>query len=71
MPERLVTISLNPVELRIFRRAVAQAVDAGEIEWKAGLQRVCELMKLQHGEVVPKVRRIGLEKKTVRRQKAA
>jgi hypothetical protein len=71
MPERLVTVTLNLVELRIFRRAVAKAVDAGEIEWKAGLQRVCELMRLQHEEPKTKIRRLRQPKKPVSKQEAA
>jgi len=41
--ERLVTVTMNPLELKLFRRALAKAADEGELERTAALQRICEL----------------------------
>jgi hypothetical protein len=39
----LVTVTLSPYELLLFRRALAKAADAGEMDRKAALSRICQL----------------------------
>lgn len=43
MPEVFVTVKMSSLELKLFRRAVAKAVDEGQMEWTEGLHRICEL----------------------------
>ena len=43
MPELLVSISLNPHELRWLRMAIAKATDAKLVEWADGLSWIARL----------------------------
>lgn len=43
MPEPMVTVTLNPLELKLLRRAIAKAVDDGLVDVTAGTKRICEL----------------------------
>ena len=38
-----VAVQLNPLELRLLRRAIAKATDEGAIGWNQGLSRIAEL----------------------------
>jgi len=48
MPEPLVTVTLNPLELKLLRRAIAKAVDDGLLDLNVGTRRICELDVLRH-----------------------
>ncbi|HEX7727477.1 MAG TPA: hypothetical protein VF392_00465 [Terracidiphilus sp.] len=43
MPEVMVTVTMNPLELKLFRRALAKAVDDGLLERTPTLHRICAL----------------------------
>jgi hypothetical protein len=45
-----VTVTMNPLELKLFRRAVAKAADEGQLERTAALKRICELDTLRWKE---------------------
>lgn len=45
MPE--VTVTMNPLELKLFRRALAKAADDGLLDAAQALHRVCELDTLR------------------------
>jgi hypothetical protein len=48
MPEPMVTVTLNPLELKLLRRAIAKAVDDGLLDLNVGTKRICELDVLRH-----------------------
>lgn len=41
--EVMVTVAMNPLELVLFRRALARAADEGQIQASEALGRICEL----------------------------
>jgi hypothetical protein len=43
MPEVMVTVTMDPLELKLFRRALAKAVDDGLLERTPALHRICAL----------------------------
>ena len=43
MPEVMVTVTMDPLELKLFRRALAKAVDDGLLERTPTLHRICAL----------------------------
>ena len=43
MPEVFVTVAMNPLELKLFRRALAKAADEGVLDRTYALNRICEL----------------------------
>ena len=47
MAEVQVTVTMNPLELKLFRRALAKAVDEQLLDRTATLSRICELDALR------------------------
>lgn len=47
MPEAMMTITMNVLELKLFRRALAQAADDGLLDTKVAVRRICELDALR------------------------
>lgn len=47
MAEVLVTVTMNPLELKLFRRALAKAADEKLLDRTAALSRICELDALR------------------------
>jgi hypothetical protein len=45
--EVTVTVEMNPLELVLFRRALARAADEGQIEATEALGRICQLDSLR------------------------
>jgi hypothetical protein len=45
--EAQVTVTMNPLELKLFRRALAKAADDGTLERTPTLYRICELDALR------------------------
>lgn len=43
MPDVFVTVTMNPLELKLFRRALAKAADDGVLDRTYALNRICEL----------------------------
>ena len=43
MPDFSVTVTMNPLELKLFRRALAKAADEGVLDRTYALNRICEL----------------------------
>ena len=43
MPEVFVTVAMNPLELKLFRRALAKAADEGVLDRTYALNRSCAL----------------------------
>jgi hypothetical protein len=43
MPEVFVTVAMNPLELKLFRRALAKAADEGVLDRTCALNRICAL----------------------------
>ena len=43
MPDFSVTVTMNPLELKLFRRALAKAADDGLLDRTYALNRICEL----------------------------
>ena len=41
--EVCVTVTMNPLELKLFRRALAKAADEGALNRSYALNRICEL----------------------------
>ena len=41
--ELLITVAITPLELKLFRRALAKAADEGLLERTAALHRICAL----------------------------
>jgi hypothetical protein len=50
MAEVNVTVTLNPLELKLLRRALAKAVDDGDLEVRTAAARICELDMLRWAE---------------------
>ena len=70
MAEIEVTVTMNPVELTLFRRALAKAADEHLLDRTWALQRICALDVLRWNaeEKVKKLEQIAVRR---RRQKAA
>jgi hypothetical protein len=47
MTEVRVTVSMNPLELKLFRRALAKAADEYVLDRNVALSRICELDTLR------------------------
>jgi hypothetical protein len=47
MREAVVTVTMNPLELKLFRRALAEAADKELLGRTAALNRICELDNLR------------------------
>lgn len=45
-----VVVNLNPLELKLLRRAIARAADEGQIDRTSALKRICELDALRWKE---------------------
>jgi hypothetical protein len=70
MAEINVTVTMNPFELVLFRRALAKAADDHLLDRTWALQRICALDVLRWNaeEKVKKLKQIAVRR---RRQKAA
>ncbi len=47
MAEAQITVTMTPLEPKLFRRAIAKATDDGEVFWKDGLHRILDLERLR------------------------
>lgn len=66
----VVTVTMNPIELKLFRRALARAADEKLLDRTWALQRICALDVLRWNaeEKFKKLEQIAVRK---RKQKAA
>lgn len=70
MDEIQVTVTMNPLELKLFRRALAKAADENLLDRTATLQRICALDVLRWNaeEKAQKMKNIAIRR---HREKAA